>query len=80
MDGLLGDRALLQGDLRAAAAAYRRVATFTPMATIYLPEAWRVAGLLGDAEAVQSLFSEYTAIPSSGWPTQVADRRPVRRR
>ena len=75
VDALLGDRALLHGDLKAALAAYKRVATFTPMTTIYLPEAWRVAGMLGDAEAVQSLFSEYTAIPSSGWPTQVADRR-----
>jgi tetratricopeptide (TPR) repeat protein len=75
VDGLLADRALLVGDLEAALAACKRVATFTPMARIYLPEAWRVAGKLGDAETVRSLLNEYGAQPSSGWPTQVADRR-----
>jgi hypothetical protein len=42
---------------------------------LYLPEAWRIAGLLGDVATVRTLLAEHSALPLAGWPTQVADRR-----
>ena len=75
LHAIQADRAVLAGDVRAGMAEWIEAAVFKPLAPIYLPEARRLAGWLGDAEAVRALTTELDALTGLRWPSQVAEHQ-----